>query len=81
MQAEIKSQIKNEMFEMMFLSSEKTAISYKWVFKHKDEAVLIVDQNLADDNNQSQAARRRGEREQMKIWTRYKACLVAKGFK
>src|SRR5436190_13692167 len=65
---------------MTFLPSGKTAIGCRWVFKRKDEAIPIVDQDLADDNNQSRAARRRGEREQMKIRTRYKARLVAKGF-
>ena len=52
-QAEVKSQIENETFEMTFLPSGKTAIGCRWVFKRKDEAVPIVDQNLADDNNQS----------------------------
>ena len=78
MQAEVKLQIKNKMFEMTFLPSEKTAIGCRWMFKHKKEAVLIID--LANDNNQNQAARRRREREQMKIQTCYKAYLVVKGF-
>ena len=52
------------------------------MFKHKEEAVPIIDQDLTDDgsNNQSGTARRRIEREQMKIRTRYKARLVVKGF-
>ena len=66
---------------MTFLSSKKTAIGCKWMFKYKNETVLIIDQNLANDNNQSQAARWRGERKQMKIQMCYKACLVVKDFK
>ena len=81
MQAKIKSQIKNEIFEMMFLPSKKTAISCRQIFKYKDEAILIIDQNLINNNNQSQAARQRKEHEQIKIQIHYKAYLITKDFK
>ena len=55
--AEIKSLEENETFEITFLSSEKTAIDSKWVFKCKEKAVLIVkqtaDKDHTDDQNQN----------------------------
>ena len=40
---EIKSLEENETFEITFLSSEKTAIDSRWVFKHKKEAISTVE--------------------------------------
>ena len=54
MKAEIKSLKKNETFEIIFLSSRKTAIDSKWMFKCKKEAVSIIEQidkNHADDHD------------------------------
>ena len=54
MKAEIKSLEENEIFEITFLSSEKTAIDSRWVFKHKKKTVSTVEQtnkNHADDHD------------------------------
>ena len=81
-QAEIKSQIENETFKITFLSSGKTAIDCRWVFKRKDEAVPIIDLDLADDetHHQSRPTRRKMERERIKVRMRYKTCLIIKSF-
>ena len=47
---EIKSLKKNETFEIIFLSSRKTVIDSRWVFKCKKKAVSIVKQ-IADKNH------------------------------
>ena len=72
------------------MSSEKTAIDSRWVFKCKKEAVSTVEQteDHADDHDQnidnllskSWAAQCQQEQELMKIKTHYKIHLVVKNY-
>ena len=58
MKAEIKSLIKNEIFEITFLPPGKTAIGSRWVFKRKKEAVPIkqaIDSDHDANNNDENA--------------------------
>ena len=88
---EIKLLEENETFEIIFLSLEKITIDSRWVFKHKEEAVSIVEQTInrdhADDYENfdnllsaSQAAWHQQEQELMKIKTYYKTHLVVRDF-
>ena len=58
--AEIRSLIKNEVFELIFLPPGKTTIGSRWVFKRKEKAVPIKQTNNNDENadnlSKSQAA-------------------------
>ena len=92
--AEIKSLKKNEIFEITFLSSEKTAINSRWVFKHKEKTVSIVkqtaDRDYADDHDNENVDNllssswtiwHQQEQELMKIKIHYKTCLIVRDFK
>ena len=48
--AEIKLLEENETFEITFLSSEKTTIDSRWVFKYKEEAISIIEQTADRDH-------------------------------
>jgi hypothetical protein len=50
--------VQNETFEITFLPSGKTAIDCRWVFKRKQEAVPIKDQDQAADGLNSRAEKR-----------------------
>ena len=89
--AEIKLLEENETFEITFLSSEKTAINSRWVFKCKEEAISIVEQTADRDHadnhedvdnllSKSWAVWCQWEQELMKIKICYKICLVVRDF-
>ena len=87
MKTEIKLLKENEIFEITFLFSEKTAINNKWMFKCKEEAVLTVkqtdknhDQNVDNLLSKSWAVQHQQKWESMKIKTHYKIYLVVKNY-